>query len=277
MKALLITAASLIFATGANAEEYLLGVDSLPQEGVPEGTVTKHAWDASRIYPGTTHEYWVYVPAQYTEAEPAAVMVFQDGQGYASRDGTVRAPTVFDNLIHKGEVPVTIGIFLNPGKKEQAKDQRGTQYVPINDTYARFLLEEILPEVGKDYNLVEDAIAPAADRSPRHCRKRWSRHTVVSEEGALAATIDDDEDGEIEVTGVHFEDGILSYQYAEPKSSWRWAQSKAKAKSRGEEWTGTMGMGVWLKVTGDTFEGAVSRVDKVADNPMKGRRRGAKP
>ena len=275
MKALLITAASLIFATGANAEEYLLGVDSLPQEGVPEGTVTKHAWDASRIYPGTTHEYWVYVPAQYTEAEPAAVMVFQDGQGYASREGTVRAPTVFDNLIHKGEVPVTIGIFLNPGKKEQAKDQRGTQYVPINDTYARFLLEEILPEVGKDYNLVEDAAGRA--RTNVFGKDRHSVLTVVSEEGALAATIDDDEDGEIEVTGVHFEDGILSDQYAEPKSSWRWAQSKAKAKSRGEEWTGTMGMGVWLKVTGDTFEGAVSRVDKVADNPMKGRRRGAKP
>ena len=181
MKALLITAASLIFATGANAEEYLLGVDSLPQEGVPEGTVTKHAWDASRIYPGTTHEYWVYVPAQYTEAEPAAVMVFQDGQGYASRDGTVRAPTLFDNLIHKGEVPVTIGIFLNPGKKEQAKDQRGTQYVPINDTYARFLLEEILPEVGKDYNLVEDAAGRA--RTNVFGKDRHSVLTVVSERG----------------------------------------------------------------------------------------------
>ena len=157
MRALSITVASLIFAAGANGEEYVLGADSLPQDGVPEGRITEHTWDASRIYPGTSHDYWVYVPAQYAGAEPAAVMVFQDGQGYVARDGAVRAPTVFDNLIHKGEMPVTIGVFINPGRREQDGDQRSAQYVPIDDTYARFLLEEILPQVGKDYNLVDHA------------------------------------------------------------------------------------------------------------------------
>ena len=157
MKALLITGASLIFATGANGEEYVLGADSLPQEGVPEGKVTQHTWDASQIYPGASHDYWVYVPAQYDDAEPAAVMVFQDGQGYVTRDGRVRVPTVFDNLIHRGEMPVTIGIFINPGRPEEERDQRSAQYVPMDDTYARFLLEEILPEVGKHYNLVDHA------------------------------------------------------------------------------------------------------------------------
>jgi enterochelin esterase family protein len=123
--------------------------------------VEKRTWDASRIYPGTTHEYWVYVPAQYTAAEPACVMVFQDGHDYVNVKGPVRVPTVFDNLIHKGEMPVTIGIFINPGKKEKAYDQRDIQYVALGDTYARFLLEEILPEVGKDYNLVDDAAGRA--------------------------------------------------------------------------------------------------------------------
>ena len=157
MRVLLITVASLILATGANGEEYVLGADSMPQEGVPEGKVTAHTWDASRIYPGASHDYWVYVPAQYNGAEPAAVMVFQDGQGYVMREGPVRAPTVFDNLIHRGEMPVTIGIFINPGRPEEERDQRSAQYVPIDDTYARFLLEEILPEVGKHYNLVDHA------------------------------------------------------------------------------------------------------------------------
>jgi len=161
MRISFITALSLVFSTGASGVGYVLGVDSLPQEGVPQGSVTQHVWDASTVYPGTTHDYWVYVPAQYDAAEPAAVMVFQDGQGYASLDGPVRAPTVFDNLIHRGEMPVTIGIFINPGRREAGGDQRSAQYVPLDDTYARFLLEEILPEVGRDYNLVDDAAGRA--------------------------------------------------------------------------------------------------------------------
>ncbi len=151
----------LLMATGAGGTEYALGPDSQPQEGVPTGTVEKRTWDASRIYPGTTHEYWIYVPAQYTDAEPAAVMVFQDGLFYVEADGLVRAPTVFDNLIHGGEMPVTIGVFINPGMKEIPWDQRTNQYTPLDDTYARFLLEEILPEVGRDYNLTDEAAGRA--------------------------------------------------------------------------------------------------------------------
>jgi len=161
MASLMMMVLSVLLLTGASGAQYALGVDSLPQEGVPQGTVENRTWDASRIYPGTTHEYWVYVPAQYTDAEPACVMVFQDGQGYVSLKGLVRAPTVFDNLIHRGEMPVTIGIFINPGKKEKAYDQRDIQYVALGDTYARFLLEEILPEVGKDYKLTDKAAGRA--------------------------------------------------------------------------------------------------------------------
>ena len=159
MRILLVV--SMVFATVASGAEYMLGVDSQPQEGVPKGTVTKHLWDESRIYPEATHDYWVYVPAQYTDAEPAAVMVFQDGQGYVSLEGPVRAPTVFDNLIHKGEMPVTVGVFINPGQREETWDQRSTQYVPLDDTYARFVLEEILPQVGKTHNLVDHAAGRA--------------------------------------------------------------------------------------------------------------------
>jgi len=145
-----------ILSTGAKGEGYTLGVDSLPQDGVPKGTVVKHTWDTSRVYPETTHEYWVYVPAQYDDTKPACVMVFQDGEGYVEPKGAVRVPVVFDNLIHKGEIPVTIGIFVNPGGKDSPYDNREVEYVPLSDTYARFLLEEILPEVGKNYNLIDD-------------------------------------------------------------------------------------------------------------------------
>jgi enterochelin esterase family protein len=161
MVALLMMLLCMVVPTEASGAQYVLGVGSLQQEGVPQGTVVKHTWDASRIYPGTTRDYWVYVPAQYTDAEPACVMVFQDGEGYVDPEGLVRAPTVFDNLIHKGEIPVTIGIFIDPGTKESPYDNREVEYVPLDDTYARFLLEEILPEVGKDYNLVDDAAGRA--------------------------------------------------------------------------------------------------------------------
>lgn len=130
--------------------------DSSPRVGVPTGAVTKHTWATSRIYPGARHDYWIYVPAQYTPAEPACVTVFQDGQAYLEPAGPVRAPAVFDNLIHKGEMPVTIGVFVNPGARQEVYDQRQAQYVPLDDTYARFLLDEILVEVSKSYNLVDD-------------------------------------------------------------------------------------------------------------------------
>jgi enterochelin esterase family protein len=139
------------------ADDYTLGPDSMPQDGVPQGSITKQIFADSEFYPGTETEFWVYVPDQYSADQPACVMVFQDGQAYVELEGEVRAPTVMDNLIHKGEMPVTIGVFINPAKKEQPWDQRENQYVPIDDTYARFVLEEILPEVDRDYNLIDDS------------------------------------------------------------------------------------------------------------------------
>lgn len=106
----------LTLSTGVvMAEDYQLGPDSQRQEGVPRGTVTKHEWKDSKVFPGTVRDYWVYVPAQYDAAHPACVMVFQDGQAYVNENGDFRVPVVFDNLIAKGDMPVTIGIFINPG------------------------------------------------------------------------------------------------------------------------------------------------------------------
>ena len=136
---------------------YVLGEDSFPQDGVPKGRLEKNIWNKSAIYPGVINEYWLYIPAQYTAAKPASVMVFQDGETYIKPDEGVRATVVFDNLIHRREMPVTIGIFINPGMKEVRLDQRSNQYVPVNDVYARFLIEEILPEVSRNCNLVTDA------------------------------------------------------------------------------------------------------------------------
>ena len=160
-------AAVSIAASMTVADEYKLGPDSQRHEGVPQGTVTKHEWN-STIFEGTVRDYWVYVPKQYDAAKPACVMVFQDGHAYAGETGEFRAPIVFDNLISKGEMPVTIGVFINPGHKAAtapdkpfSANNRSFEYDTLSDQYARFLLEEMLPEVGKEYKLT-DSVAGRA-------------------------------------------------------------------------------------------------------------------
>jgi enterochelin esterase family protein len=148
----------LLVASWGHAEKYPLTADSQRQDGVPKGTVAEREWTSTSVYPGTVRKYWVYVPAQYTPAKPACVMIFQDGFQYVLDMGA-RAPVVFDNLIHKREMPITIGIFINPGVYPPTADQpkqrsnRSVEYDTLSDQYARFLLEEILPAVAKDYNL----------------------------------------------------------------------------------------------------------------------------
>jgi enterochelin esterase family protein len=154
----------LLLTSPANAgdEEYKLGPDSMRQEGVPQGTVTKDVWHG-KLFPETIRDYWVYVPKQYDGSRPACMMVFQDGHTYVGESGDFRVPVVFDNLIHSGEMPVTIGVFINPGHVGEQPPQtpwgasnRSFEYDTLSDQYARFLLEEILPEVGKKYKLTED-------------------------------------------------------------------------------------------------------------------------
>lgn len=164
LRALTVCLPLLMFLPAASLaiDDYQLGPDSLVQAGVPRGTVTQHRW-TSEVFPGTVRDYWIYVPAQYDPAIPACVMVFQDGDSYVKADGQFRVPVVFDNLIHKKEIPVIIGIFLNPGEipsteaGQPPRRNRSFEYDTLSDQYARFLLEEILPEVGKQYNLATDA------------------------------------------------------------------------------------------------------------------------
>ncbi len=137
-------------------DDYAPGPDSKPQDGAPKGEVTKYTFDHSRIFPGTTRDYWVYVPKQYDPAKPACVMVFQDRIQF-------EAPVALDNLIQRREIPVIIGIFVQPGRapslSTNALDRfnRSYEYDGLSDDYARFLLEELLPEVGTKYNLSTNA------------------------------------------------------------------------------------------------------------------------
>lgn len=147
--------------------QYRLGPDSMAQEGVPKGEVKGPYTLPSQAYPGTQHTYWVYVPAQYDPAVPASLMIFQDGQAFMNPNGDLRAQNVMDNLIYRREIPVMIGIFINPGRTPEQPEpnqsewgdrttNRPTEYNTLDDKYARVIVDELLPVLYKEYNISKD-------------------------------------------------------------------------------------------------------------------------
>lgn len=162
--AFVLSAATL---AASAADEFKAGPDHQFNPNVPHGRVIEHKDWQSKVFTNTIRDWWIYVPAQYTPDKPASVMVFQDGRGYMSTNGPWRAPIVFDNLMARGEMPVTIGIFINPGDNREpgtpprkGKDgktagasNRSFEYDSLGDRYSRMIVDEILPEVEKDFKL----------------------------------------------------------------------------------------------------------------------------
>ncbi len=176
--ALLLSLTLLAGAHHATAQNEL-SPDSKPQPGVPRGEVLKFSFESSNIFPGTYRDYWVYVPTQYSPDRPACLYVNQDGVQW-------QAPTVFDNLIHKKEIPVTIGVFVSHGRVRAGNGQaaldrfnRSLEYDGLGDIYARFLIEELLPDV--------ESRKATDGRALRLSRKPEDRAIGGSSSGAVCA------------------------------------------------------------------------------------------
>jgi enterochelin esterase-like enzyme len=146
---------------------YKLAPDAIPQEGVPVGEVRGPFTLPSEVYPGTQHTYWVYVPAQYDPKVPASLMIYNDGQAFMNPQGDMRAQVVMDNLIYRREIPVMIGVFINPGRRPDQPEptqsnwgdrdtNRPAEYNSLDDKYARVIVDELLPVLYKDYNISKD-------------------------------------------------------------------------------------------------------------------------
>lgn len=143
--------------------------DSYAKAGVPQGALTPKLSHTSKLYGGMQSDYWVYVPAQYDPAVPAALMVWQDGERYIARNteeacrlcpSLYRLQEVTDNLIAQKKMPVTIHVFVSPGTLN-GKSLRSILYDTVSDQYSKFLLEELLPEVYAKYNIRRDAYSRA--------------------------------------------------------------------------------------------------------------------
>lgn len=136
------------------------GPDSSQQPGVPQGRLSEKMLHTSKIYPGMTSEYWLYIPAQYDPQTQAALMVWQDGHYHIERTGTSRLQNVIDNLTHQKKIPVAIYLFINPGKIGD-RAMRSIQYDTVSDHYPRFLRDEIMPQIYARYNIRKDAYSRA--------------------------------------------------------------------------------------------------------------------
>jgi enterochelin esterase-like enzyme len=175
-------------------DAYRLGPDSEPHPGVPAGKVVGPTTLPSNVYPNTARNYWVYVPAQYDQGEnkgkPACLMVFQDGHAFVNLKGDYRIPYVFDNLIYRREMPVTIAVFINPGHTPEQKEStdsewgdatnnRRVEYNALDDTYSKLIVDELLPELKKSYNLSDKpedhAIAGASSGAICAFTVAWQR------------------------------------------------------------------------------------------------------
>lgn len=146
---------------------YRLAVDAIPQDGVPKGEIKGPFTLPSQAYPGTQHTYWVYVPAQYDPAVPASLMIFQDGQAFKDLNGDIHAQVVMDNLIYRREIPVMIGVFINPGRRPDQPEpvlsnwgdrdtNRPTEYNTLDDKYAKVICDELMPVLYKEYSISKD-------------------------------------------------------------------------------------------------------------------------
>ncbi|MDB4474628.1 alpha/beta hydrolase-fold protein [Opitutaceae bacterium] len=145
--------------------DFELSPDSLVQAGVPQGRLEGPFEFHSKIITDTVRRYWVFVPAQYDPAAAANLMVFQDGQRATNPKGALRVQNVLTNLIHDGSIPPTIGVFVTPGNKSKRypdnlgmsnPNHRWQEYDVLTTDYARMLMEELLPHVGKSYNISDD-------------------------------------------------------------------------------------------------------------------------
>jgi len=164
--ALALLAVPALGAEPRKPGEYPPTADSIPQPGVPKGKLIGPLEFKSKVIAGTVRRYWIYVPVKYDASNPPNLLVFQDGQRAINPQGPLNIPVVLDNLIAKGDIPATLGIFITPGNTgtEHYPDNLGTgnpnhraqEYDALSDAYTRMLIDEILPEVAKTYKFTDD-------------------------------------------------------------------------------------------------------------------------
>ncbi|MBZ5620024.1 MAG: esterase [Acidobacteriia bacterium] len=146
---------------GARGDAVGYNSDSYSKPGVPRGKVSEKRTIVSRIYDGMKADYWVYASPGVDPAVPAALMVWQDGQGLIGEFSRMRLFTVTENLLYQKLLPPMVHVMIAPGQSPEGHAMRSVEYDTVSDRYPRFLMEEVLPEVEKTYTLRQDGYSRA--------------------------------------------------------------------------------------------------------------------
>lgn len=146
---------------GARGDAIGYNPDSYARPGVPRGKASEKQTIVSKIYDGMKSDYWVYTSPGVDRAVPAALMVWQDGQGLIGEYSRSRLFTVTENLIAQKLLPPMVHVMISPGQSPEGRAMRSVEYDTVSDRYARLLLEEVLPEVEKAYKLRVDGYSRA--------------------------------------------------------------------------------------------------------------------
>ena len=199
------------FAAGEDAF-YKLGPDSLPQDGVPKGSLIGPLHLPSQVFSNYTHTYWIYVPAQYDPKQPAGLMVFQDGPAMIETNGSIRVPNVLDNLMWRREIPVFITVFISPGINPEQHEPtaqswgdgtslRGQEYNEVTNRYARVIVDELMPVITNQYNISPDpdthAIAGASSGAIAAFGVAWFRPDVFHKVLSIVGSFTDIRGGQV--------------------------------------------------------------------------------
>ena len=147
--------------------------DAYPLAGAPRGTLSPMKTLASKIYPGMTANYWVYVNPGVVTTEPAPLMIWQDGETIVGNQDLLRLrlQIVSDNLVHKKLIPPMVHVLISPGTGGEAAGtrMRSIQYDTVSGRYGKYFLEEVLPEVEKSYKIRSDAYSRTRFANDRTC------------------------------------------------------------------------------------------------------------
>ena len=144
---------------------------------VRRGTISEERTVSSRIYPGATTSYWMYVNHGIDEVRGAPVMVWHDGRRRLEPMDLVslRMQIVTDNLVQLGLIPPMVHLLVPPSSggedlptgfdsevsSSAPRTMRTLQYCTVSDRYGRHLLEEVLPDAEKTVKLRSDGYSRA--------------------------------------------------------------------------------------------------------------------
>ncbi len=124
----------------------------LKPEDILPGEIKQCQFNTSQIFPGTVRDVTVFIPAQYDGSKPVCVYVKTDG--YRPNE-----KTMLETMIAGKEMPVTVGVFVRPGEVPApmqgtlGRRNRDFEYDGVSDNNVRFLVDELLPFIAKEFNL----------------------------------------------------------------------------------------------------------------------------